>query len=52
MLSSKEIREIKFSKAVGGYKQDEVDVLLDKVEADYETYERNIRELNAAVEAL
>lgn len=52
MLSSKEIREIKFSKAVGGYKQDEVDVLLDKVEADYEAYERNIRELNGTVEAL
>ena len=30
MLSSLEIKNIKFSKAMGGYKQEEVDVLLDK----------------------
>lgn len=52
MLNSKDIREIKFSKSVGGYKQEEVDVLLDKVEADYELYERTVRELQNTVETL
>ena len=52
MLSSKDIRETKFSKAMGGYRQEEVDVLLDKVEADYEAYERSVRELQGTVESL
>ncbi|MBE6727683.1 MAG: DivIVA domain-containing protein [Ruminococcaceae bacterium] len=52
MLSSNDIRDIKFSKSVGGYKQDEVDVLLDKVEADYEQYERTVRDLQGVVESL
>jgi len=50
MLSSNDIRDIKFSKSVGGYKQDEVDVLLDKVEADYEQYERTVSDLQGVVE--
>ncbi len=50
MLKSNEIREMKFStKAVGGYRQEEVDVLLDKIEADYEWYERNTRELQGTI---
>lgn len=52
MLSSLEIKNIKFSKAMGGYKQEEVDVLLDKVEADYLQFERVIKELQAKLEAL
>ena len=52
MLSSLEIKNIKFSKAMGGYKQEEVDVLLDKVEADYLQFERVIKEFQAKLEAL
>lgn len=52
MLSVKEIRETKFSKAMGGYKQEEVDVLLDKIENDYEHFERIIKELGAKVQEL
>lgn len=52
MLSSNDIRNIKFSKSVGGYKQEEVDILLDKVETDYEQYERTVREFSDKVDAL
>lgn len=52
MLSSGDIRETKFSKAMGGYKQEEVDILLDKVEADYSAYERLVQELRGTVESL
>ncbi|MCQ2449393.1 MAG: DivIVA domain-containing protein [Clostridia bacterium] len=53
MLKSSEIREVKFStKAVGGYRQEEVDVLLDKIEADYDWYERNTRDLQAKIDRL
>lgn len=52
MLSAGEIRNAKFGKAVGGYKQEEVDILLDKIEADYVQYERVIKEFQAKNEAL
>ena len=52
MLGSNDIRNIKFSKAVGGYKQEEVDILLDKVENDYEQYERIVRELTDKIDEL
>ncbi|MDO4608023.1 MAG: DivIVA domain-containing protein [Clostridia bacterium] len=52
MLNANEIRNARFSKAMGGYKQEEVDVLLDKVEADYEQFERTLRELNGKIEQL
>lgn len=52
MLNSKDIRNVKFSKSVGGYKQEEVDILLDKVEADYEQFERVTRELQGKIDAL
>lgn len=52
MLSSNDIRTISFSKAVHGYRQDEVDVLLDKVEADYEQNERTIRAMQDEIERL
>ena len=52
MLNSKEIRNVKFSKAMGGYKQEEVDILLDKIEADYDQFERAIREMNAKIDSL
>ena len=37
---------------MGGYRQDEVDVFLDKVEADYEQNERTIRALQDEIEKL
>ena len=52
MLSSKEIRTIKFSNAVGGYKKEEVDILLDKLEVDLDKYERIFAEQSAKIEAL
>lgn len=52
MLTARDIREVRFSKSVGGYKQDEVDALLDSVEEDYEDYEAKIIELNNQVNSL
>lgn len=52
MLSANDVRNITFSKQVGGYRREEVDVFLDKVEADYENYERTVRELNAKIHEL
>ena len=52
MLSASEIRNVRFSKAMGGYKQEEVDILLDKVEADYEQFERTLREMNSKINEL
>ena len=52
MLSALEIKNVKFSKAMGGYKQEEVDILLDKIEADIGQYERLVRELQTKNEAL
>ena len=52
MLSAAEIKNVKFSKAMGGYKQEEVDILLDRVEADYAQFERIIKEFQAKVEGL
>lgn len=46
MLNANEIRNVRFSTAMGGYKKEEVDVLLDKVEADYEQFERTLKEMN------
>lgn len=50
MLNAKELKNIKFSRQMGGYKQEEVDILLDRVEADYEVFERTIRELKSEIE--
>lgn len=52
MLTVTEIRDVKFSRAVGGYKPDDVDVLLDKIEADYAEFERIIKDYEAKVEDL
>lgn len=52
MLSSNDIRNIKFSKSVGGYKQEEVEIFLDKVENDYEQYEHTLRELSEKINSL
>ena len=52
MLTSVEIHNIKFGRAMGGYKLDEVDVFLDKVETDYAQYENLIKEFQAKIEGL
>jgi len=52
MLTVNEIREVKFSRAMGGYKADDVDVFLDKIEADYSEFERIIKEYELKVQTL
>ena len=52
MLNANEIKNVRFSAAVGGYKKDEVDVFLDKVEADYEQFEKTLNELNNKINDL
>lgn len=52
MLSSNDVREVKFSKAMGGYKQDEVDAFLDTVEENYKEYEAYVKSMQQRVDAL
>lgn len=52
MLSAIDIRESKFSKSMNGYKQEEVDILLDKIEADYIQFERILKEYRSKVDNL
>lgn len=52
MLTVAEIKDVKFSRAVGGYKAEDVDVFLDKIEADYAAFERIIKEYELKVETL
>ncbi len=52
MLSAAEIRNVKFTKAMGGYKQEEVDVLLDRVEADYAQFDRSVKEYRLKIDSL
>ena len=43
MLTVAEIKDVKFGRAKCGYKTEDVDVLLDKIEADYAAVERMIK---------
>lgn len=52
MLSAAEIRDAKFAKSMSGYKQEEVDILLDRVEADYAQFDRIIKDFQDKVEKL
>lgn len=52
MLNAAEIRNAKFAKSMSGYKQEEVDILLDKVEADYVQFDRMIKEFQVKVDKL
>ena len=52
MLTVAEIKEVKFGRAMGGYKTEDVDVLLDKIEADYAAFERMIKEYELKIEPL
>ena len=52
MLSAAEIRNVKFTKAMGGYKQEEVDVLLDRIEADYNQFDRTLKECRLKIDTM
>ena len=52
MLTALEIKNIMFSNALRGYKIEEVDVFLDKIEADYIQFERIIKDYEAKIEDL
>jgi len=52
MLTVNEIREVKFSRAMGGYKADDVDVFLDKIESDYSEFERIVGEYELKIQTL
>lgn len=52
MLSANDVKNVTFSKQVNGYRREEVDVFLDKVESDYENYERMLKEMNAKIHEL
>ncbi len=52
MLSASEIRDVRFATAMTGYKKEDVDVFLDKVESDYEQFERTLREMKNKINEL
>jgi len=52
MLSASEIRDVRFATSMTGYKKEDVDVFLDKVEADYEQFERTLREMSNKINEL
>ncbi len=52
MISATEVRNIKFNRSMSGYKQEEVDIFLDKIEADLAQYERMLGEIQDKNNAL
>ncbi len=52
MLSSNDVRDVRFSKAMGGYKQEEVDAFLDSVEEDYRQYEAYVKSLQEKLSSI
>lgn len=52
MLSSNDVRDVRFSKAMGGYKQEEVDAFLDTVEEDFRQYETYVKSLQEKLSAI
>ena len=52
MLNVTDIKNVKFSNSMNGYKKEEVEILLDKVEVDYSRYERVITERDARINEL
>ncbi len=52
MYTANDIRNIRFPKSMNGYKQDEVDVFLDGVEADYAQFDAKVKELEGNVASL
>jgi len=52
MYTANDIRNIRFSKSMSGYKQEEVDSFLDKVEEDYNGFDAKVRDLEGKVSSL
>ncbi len=52
MMSSNDVRDVKFDKAMNGYKREEVDNFLDAVEQDYRQYEAYIQSMQERVNSL
>lgn len=52
MFTAEEIKNVSFSKSMSGYKTEEVEVFLDKVEADYQNFEKIVNEYKAEVQRL
>lgn len=52
MFTASDIKNVTFSKAMGGFKPEEVDIFLDKVEADYIQFERIIKDYQNQIEEL
>ncbi len=52
MFNASDIKNVQFSKSMSGFKVEEVDIFLDKVEADYVQFEKIIRDYQAKIEAL
>ena len=52
MFTAEEIKNVSFSKSMGGYKTEEVEVFLDKVEADYQNFESIINQYKTEVARL
>ena len=52
MISSEEIRNVTFSSSMAGYKRDEVDIFLDKIEVDIEKYETITRKQEEKINQL
>ncbi len=52
MFTADEIKSVRFSKSMSGYKTEEVDILLDKIGADYLNFEKIINEYKAEVKRL
>lgn len=52
MLTAQDIKNIAFSNSFKGYKQEEVDAFLDKIEAEYINVERVINDYKSQIDAL
>lgn len=52
MISANDVRDVKFAKAMGGYKQEEVDAFLDSVEEQFRNYEASSKNTQAKIDEL
>ncbi len=52
MFTAEEIKNVSFSKSMSGYKPEEVEIFLDKVEADYQNFEKIVNDYKAEVQRL
>ncbi len=52
MFTAEDIKNVSFSKVIGGFSPEEVDVFLDKVEADYLQFERITKESQSKIQEL